>query len=129
MSLSDSLGAAICKIKNAQAANKEVVVLSHSGLIVAVLKILEKEGFISSFTVNESVKIPQVRVFLKVGSGLLSVLKRVSRPGLRKYCSLPDIPRFMGGLGLVILSTPKGVVSASEAKKLGVGGEVLCYVF
>jgi small subunit ribosomal protein S8 len=129
MSLSDSLGAAICKIKNAQAANKEVVDLSHSGLIVAVLKILEKEGFISSFAVDENVKIRQVKVFLKTGSGLLSVLKRVSRPGLRRYCSLPDIPRFMGGLGLVILSTPKGVVSASEAKKLGVGGEVLCYVF
>jgi small subunit ribosomal protein S8 len=99
---------------------------------VAIAKILKDEGYIDNFKVVEDERQGILRVSMKYGSAgekVITGLERVSRPGRRVYCGKDEIPRVLGGMGITILSTPKGVITGSACRRLGVGGEILCNVW
>jgi len=130
--ITDPIADMLTRIRNANTANHKTADIPASRTKHAIAQILKDEGFIDAFErVNEG---PQgvLRVHLKYGpekEKIINGLRRISRPGLRVYTGKTDIPRVLGGLGLVIMSTPVGIVSGKRAKKLGVGGEVLAYVW
>ena len=130
--ITDPIADMLTRIRNANTANHEVVDVPASRMKQAVAQILKDEGFINDFErVNEG---PQgvIRIKLKYGQNkekVITGLRRISRPGLRVYTSKTEIPRVLGGLGLVIISTSKGIMSGKRAKKEGCGGEVLAYVW
>ena len=132
MSMSDTLGDMLTRIRNGQSANKTVVQAPASRFRANVLDVLKREGYIRNFSQVE--KRPGIREFkieLKYfeGKPVISEIKRVSTPGRRVYSSIGDLPRTYNGLGISILSTPRGVMSDNEARAAHVGGEVLCQVF
>jgi len=120
----------LTRIRNGQAAEKTVVDMPSSKLKVAIAQVLKDEGYIEDFSVRNDAGKATLSVALKyyVGRPVIDRLERVSRPGLRIYRQSRDIPRVMNGLGIAIVSTPKGVVTDRKARSLGVGGEVLCLV-
>ena len=130
--ITDPIADMLTRIRNANTANHEVVDVPASRMKQAVAQILKDEGFINDFErVNEG---PQgvIRIKLKYGQNkekVITGLRRISRPGLRVYTNKTEIPRVLGGLGLVIMSTSKGIMSGKRAKKEGCGGEVLAYVW
>jgi small subunit ribosomal protein S8 len=130
--VTDPIADMLTRIRNANTANHKVVDIPASRTKTAIAKILKDEGFIENFErVTEG---PQgiIRIALKYGpekEKIITNLRRISRPGLRVYTGKTDIPRVLGGLGLVIMSTPQGIMSGKKAKKAGVGGEVLAYVW
>jgi small subunit ribosomal protein S8 len=130
--ITDPIADMLTRIRNANTANHEVVDVPASRMKYAVAQILKDEGFIVDFErVNEG---PQgiIRIKLKYGPNkekIITGLRRISRPGLRVYTPKTEIPRVLGGLGLVIMSTSKGIMSGKRAKKEGCGGEVLAYVW
>ena len=130
--ITDPIADMLTRIRNANTANHEVVDVPASRMKQAVAKILKDEGFINDFErVDEG---PQgiIRIKLKYGQNkekVITGLRRISRPGLRVYTNKTEIPRVLGGLGLVIMSTSKGIMSGKRAKKEGCGGEVLAYVW
>lgn len=130
MSTSDPIADFLTRIRNAQRANKAEVKAPSSQLKVAVAKTLKNEGYIRDFSITEEDGKLSITVSLKYfeGKPVIETLKRASRPGLRKFCSKDDLPKIMGGLGVAIISTSKGVMSDREARAAGHGGEVLCYV-
>ncbi len=131
MTMQDITSDVITRIRNAQKAVKESVVVPYSNLVSDFLKILMDEGYVESFDIiEERPGCRSIKVMLKYyeGRGVVERITRISKPGLRVYRSFKDIPSVLGGLGLAIISTSKGVVSDKEARRLGVGGEVLCYV-
>lgn len=130
--MTDPLGDMLTRIKNGQAARKDSVVTPASKLRISVLEVLQREGYIrgwSSETLDGS--HPAVRIELKYFEGQPAIreLKRVSKPGRRVYSGVTTLPRVKNGLGITIVSTPKGVLSDAEARQQNVGGEVLCQVF
>ena len=131
MSLSDPIGDMIARIKNAQARNHKKVDLPSSNFKAKIADILKNEGFIKDFKVASDEKKPILSLELKYHSGnpVISNFERVSKPGRRIYSRATSIPKVMNGLGLAILSTPKGVMSDTEARKNNVGGEIICRVF
>lgn len=130
--ITDPIADMLTRIRNANTAAHDVVDVPASRMKQAVAQILKDEGFINDFErVNEG---PQgkIRIKLKYGQNkekVITGLRRISRPGLRVYTSKTEIPRVLGGLGLVIMSTSKGIMSGKRAKKEGCGGEVLAYVW
>ncbi|HEY8313101.1 MAG TPA: 30S ribosomal protein S8 [Candidatus Baltobacteraceae bacterium] len=130
--ITDPIADLLTRIRNANTANHQVVDVPASRMKYAVAQILKDEGFINEIErVNEG---PQgvLRITLKYGpekEKVITGLRRISRPGLRVYTSKTEIPRVLGGLGLVIISTSKGIMSGKRAKKEGCGGEVLAYVW
>ena len=130
MSMQDPLADMLTRIRNAQMAEKSVVSMPSSTLKVAVAKVLKGEGYIADFQISSEVK-PQLTIELKYFEGrpVIEEVKRVSRPGLRQYKSVDDLPKVRGGLGVSIVSTNKGVMTDRAARAAGVGGEVLCTVF
>ena len=130
--ITDPIADMLTRIRNANTANHELVNVPASRMKQAVAAILKDEGFISDFErVNEG---PQgtIRIKLKYGPNkekVITGLRRISRPGLRVYTNKTEIPRVLGGLGLVIMSTSRGIMSGKRAKKEGCGGEVLAYVW
>lgn len=130
--ITDPIADMLTRIRNANTANHESVDIPHSRMKKSVARILKDEGFINDFAqVNEG---PQgvLRITLKYGpekEKVITGLRRISRPGLRVYTNKTEIPRVLGGLGLVIISTSKGIMSGKRAKKEGYGGEVLAYVW
>ena len=132
MIISDQIGDMLTRMRNAATVRHETVEMPASKLKVAVLKILKEEGFINEFEVIKGKPERLIRVRLKYGNdnrSIITGIERVSKPGLRIYAGHTEIPRVYGGVGIAILSTPKGVVTGQNAKKAGVGGEVLCYVW
>lgn len=132
MTMSDPLGDMLTRIRNAQGARKTVVVSPASKLRANVLDVLQREGFIRGFSEAElRPGISEITIELKYheGSPVIKKIKRVSRPGRRVYRKIKDLPRVYNGLGIAILSTPRGVMSDNEARAANVGGEVLCQVF
>ena len=132
MSLTDPVANYLTLLRNALQAKRQKVDIPSSNLLVEMTKLLKEEGFINNYKVTEEGSKTILRVYLKYGSKgeqVISGLKRISRPGCRTYTSCKSIPRVLGGLGINILTTPKGVLSGAEAKKQGVGGEVLCNVW
>jgi small subunit ribosomal protein S8 len=130
MSMSDPIADMLTRIRNGQAAEKTVVDMPSSKLKVAIAQVLKDEGYIEDFSVRNDAGKATLSIALKyyVGRPVIDRLERVSRPGLRIYRQSRDIPRVMNGLGIAIVSTPKGVVTDRKARSLGVGGEVLCLV-
>jgi len=130
MSLNDPISDLLTHIRNARLAKHRHVDLRISKLKLNVIKILEEQGFIQKFLINDERGI--VRIFLKYVEGrapVLQGLKRVSTPGLRRYVTSKEIPRVLGGMGIVILSTSKGVLEGEAARRLNVGGELLCLIW
>jgi small subunit ribosomal protein S8 len=132
MSMSDPLGDMLTRIRNAQHARLTSCLAPASNLRANVLDVLKREGFIRGFA-REEVRpgIAQLRIELKYNDGqpVIKEISRVSRPGRRVYSKIKELPRVYNGLGVSILSTPRGVMSDAEARAANVGGEVLCRVF
>ncbi|HCF4133793.1 TPA: 30S ribosomal protein S8 [Pseudomonas aeruginosa] len=130
MSMQDPLADMLTRIRNAQMAEKTVVSMPFSKLKAAVAKVLKDEGYIADFQISSEVK-PQLSIELKYfeGKPVIEEVKRISRPGLRQYKSVEQLPKVRGGLGVSIVSTNKGVMTDRAARAAGVGGEVLCTVF
>ncbi len=130
MSMQDPLADMLTRIRNAQMAEKTVVSMPSSKLKAAVAKVLKDEGYIADFQVSGDVK-QQLSIELEYfeGKPVIEELKRVSRPGLRHYKGVEQLPKVRGGLGVSIVSTNKGVMTDRAARAAGVGGEVLCTVF
>ena len=130
MSMQDTLADMFTRIRNAQQATKETVSMPSSKMKTAVAKVLVSEGYISGFSVEGDVK-PVLTIGLKYFQGrpVIEAIKRVSKPGLRQYRGTDELPKVAAGLGTVIVSTSQGVMTDREARKTGVGGEVICTVF
>jgi small subunit ribosomal protein S8 len=132
MNLSDPLGDMLTRIRNAQRSRQTVCVSPASKLRANVLDVLKREGFIRGFSAEElRPGIAQLRIELKYNEGepVIKEITRVSKPGRRVYSKIKELPRVYAGLGISILSTPRGVMSDAEARAANVGGEVLCRVF
>ncbi len=132
MSMSDPLGDMLTRIRNAQHARMTSCIAPASNLRANVLEVLKREGFIRGFS-REDVRpgVAHLRIELKYNEGqpVIKEISRVSRPGRRVYSKIKELPRVYNGLGVSILSTPRGVMSDVEARAANVGGEVLCRVF
>ena len=132
MAMSDPLGDMLTRIRNGQSARKSVVSSPSSRFRTNVLEVLKREGYIrnySSVDVRPGIKELKIELKYHDGQPVISEIQRVSRPGRRVYYGIRDLPRVYNGLGIAILSTPRGVLSDSEARTANVGGEVLCHVF
>ena len=132
MSMSDPVADLLTRIRNGQRAKKNSVTAPASNLRASVLGVLEREGFIRGFErYNVRTGIDEIRIELKYfdGEPVIREINRISRPGCRVYSKIRDLPRIYNGLGISILSTPRGVMSDAEAREANVGGEVLCQVF
>ena len=132
MAMSDPLGDMLTRIRNGQSARKSVVSSPSSRFRTNVLEVLKREGYIrnySSVDVRPGIKELQIELKYHDGQPVISEIQRVSRPGRRVYYGIRDLPRVYNGLGIAILSTPRGVLSDSEARTANVGGEVLCHIF
>lgn len=134
MNVSDPVADMLTRIRNAVGARHDTVQIPASKMKVAIAQVLKSEGFIRDFSVNHEEGRPQPTLKVELSySGrktpVLNGLTRVSKPGLRVYVQQREIPRVYGGLGIAILSTPKGVMTGQEARRNQLGGEVLCYVW
>ena len=131
MSLSDPIGDMIARIKNAQVRNHKKVVLPSSNFKVKIADILKSEGFIKDYKIEKDSNKPILSVDLKYYSGnpVISTFERISKPGRRIFSSADSLPKINGGLGIAIISTPKGVMTDVDARKQKVGGEIICKVF
>jgi small subunit ribosomal protein S8 len=130
MSMSDPIADMLTRIRNAQMVEKVSVTMPSSKVKVAIAQVLKDEGYIDDFAVKaEGAKI-ELNIALKYYAGrpVIERLERVSKPGLRVYRGRNDIPQVMNGLGVAIVSTPKGVMTDRKARQTGVGGEIICYV-
>ena len=130
MSMSDPIADMLTRIRNAQSVEKPVVSMPSSKLKVAIAQVLKDEGYIDSFAVKTEGVKSELEISLKYYAGrpVIERIERVSRPGLRIYRGRDAIPNVMNGLGVAIVTTPKGVMTDRKARQVGVGGEVLCYV-
>ena len=132
MYLTDTVADMLTRIRNANSAKHDTVDIPASKLKTAIAQILLDEGYIKGFTVVDDKKQGVIRITLKYGPNktqIITGLRRVSKPGLRIYTSCKDAPRVMKGLGIAILSTPKGIMTDKRARKENVGGEVLAFVW
>jgi small subunit ribosomal protein S8 len=132
MSMTDPLGDMLARIRNGQRANKNAITSPASKLRANVLDVLKREGYIRGYSQTDvRAGISELTIELKYheGKAVITEISRVSKPGRRVYSKIADLPRVANGLGICILSTPRGVMSDSEARAQNVGGEVLCKVF
>ena len=131
--MTDPIGDMLTRIRNANTAKHDTVDVPSSKMKLAIAKILLDEGYIKSYELVENGKFNDIRITLKYGASknekIISGLQRISKPGLRVYANKEELPKVLGGLGVAIISTNKGVITDKEARKLGVGGEVLCFVW
>ena len=129
MSMSDPLADMLTRIRNAGMVRYETVDVPMSNLKVGVAKVLREEGYINDYEIIEDSKQGILRIALKYGPNdekVISGIRRVSKPGLRQYVKADDIPKVLSGLGISILSTSKGIITDREARRLRIGGEILC---
>ena len=132
MSLSDPIGDMIARLKNAQVRNHKKVVLPSSKFKTKIADVLKNEGFIIDYKVNENQGNKhdlEINLKYNYGSPVISTIERVSKPGRRIFSSAESLPKINNGLGIAIISTPKGVMTDVEARKQKVGGEIICKVF
>jgi len=132
MSLSDPIGDMLARIKNAQKRNHKKILLPSSKFKVKISDVLKKEGFIIDYKVNENKENKsnlEINLKYNYGSPVISTIERVSKPGRRIFSSAESLPKINNGLGIAIISTPKGVMTDIEARKEKVGGEIICKVF
>ena len=133
MTMSDPIADMLTRIRNANTAKHDTVDVPSSKMKIAIANILLDEGYISKYDVVEEGGFPIIRITLKYGADknekIITGIKRISKPGLRVYAGKDELPRVLGGLGVAILSTNKGVITDKEARKIQVGGEVLAFVW
>jgi small subunit ribosomal protein S8 len=133
--VTDSLGDMLTRIRNGVAVGHATVAIPASRLTARVAEILKEEGYLDETQIIDTGKFPTLNLTLRyVGQRrerqpVITGLKRISKPGKRVYCGKDEIPRVLSGIGVAILSTPKGVMTGNQARRLGVGGEVLCYIY
>ena len=131
--MTDPIADMLTRIRNANTAKHDTVDVPSSKMKLAIAKILLDEGYIKSYELVENGKFNDIRITLKYGASknekIISGLQRISKPGLRVYANKEELPKVLGGRGVAIISTNKGVITDKEARKLGVGGEVLCFVW
>ncbi len=133
MTMSDPIADMLTRIRNANTAKHDVVDVPASKMKIAIAEILLKEGYIKSYNVEEVGSFKTIHITLKYGRDknekVISGLKRISKPGLRVYANAGELPRVLGGLGVAIISTNKGVLTDKEARTQNVGGEVLAFIW
>ena len=132
MSLTDPIANYLTLMRNAIQAKHQKVDIPSSKLLVEITKLLKDEGYIANYKVTEEGIKSVLKIYLKYGSKgekVISGLQRVSRPGCRVYTSRKSVPKVLGGLGVSILTTPKGILSGPQARKEGVGGEIICNIW
>lgn len=132
MSVNDPISDMLTRIRNAGMARKPEVLMPSTKVLVAIATVLKAEGYIADFEVIEKVPQNQLKITLRYGADKkhsIREIRRVSKPGLRIYAGREAIPRVKSGLGIAIVSTPQGVLTGYEARRRGIGGEVLCTVF
>ena len=131
MSLNDPIGDMIARMKNSQLRNHKIVELPSSSFKVKIAEVLKNEGFIIDFKVSSDEKKPKLEIQLKYnyGTPVISSIQRVSKPGRRIFSRAESLPKINNGLGIAIVSTPKGVMSDIDARKQKIGGEIICKVF
>lgn len=132
MSMSDPIADFLTRIRNARAARLETLEMPHSKLKNEIARILKREGYIRDYSTEGSGGKRVLRIYMKYSGDerpAIEGLKRISRPGLRRYVGADEIPRVLGGMGIAILSTSVGVLTDSEARKKRVGGEVMCHIW
>ena len=132
MSLSDPIGDMIARIKNSQLRNHKIIKLPSSNFKVKIAEVLKKEGFIVDFSVEtDESNLSYLSINLKYNSGspVINTIERISKPGRRIFSSAESLPKINNGLGIAIVSTPKGVMTDVDARKQKVGGEIICKVF
>ena len=131
--MTDPIADYLTRVRNAYSAGKKVVEVPSSKMKVAITQILCEKGYILSYKVAEGTPFNTIKIALKyhpqTKAAAIKKIERVSTPGLRRYTDVENMPRVLNGLGIAILSTSKGIVTDKEAKELGVGGEILCYVY
>ena len=131
--MADPIADYLTRVRNAYSAGKKVVEVPSSKMKVAITQILCEKGYILSYKVVEGTPFNTIKIALKyhpqTKAAAIKKIERVSTPGLRRYTDVENMPRVLNGLGIAILSTSKGIVTDKEAKELGVGGEILCYVY
>jgi len=132
MSISDPIANALTKIRNALQAKHSLVVLPKSKQILKIVAILKAEGFVEDFITKKSGLREEIHIALKYeaeGKPVINKIDRVSKPGRRVYCGKDEMPAILGGMGLAIISTSKGMMSSRDAQKQGLGGEVICSLY
>ena len=133
MTMSDPIADMLTRIRNANTAKHDTVDVPASKMKIAIADILLKEGYIKNYTIEEVNGFKSIHITLKYGKDknvkIITGLKRISKPGLRVYANAEDLPKVLGGLGVAIVSTNHGVITDKEARKLGIGGEVLAFVW
>ena len=133
MTMSDPIADMLTRIRNANTAKHDTVDVPSSKMKLAIADILVKEGYIASYEIVDDGAFKNIHMTLKYGADknekIITGIKRISKPGLRVYAGKDEIPRVLGGLGIAILSTNQGVITDKEARKLGVGGEVLAFIW
>jgi small subunit ribosomal protein S8 len=132
MAMTDPIADMLTRLRNANSVFHETVDIPGSKIKTAIAEVLKDEGFISDYTFKEDNKQGVITITLKYGPDrekVISGIKRISKPGLRQYAKHKDLPRVLGGLGIAIISTSKGIMSDKQARKAGLGGEVLAYVW
>ncbi|MFA5983911.1 MAG: 30S ribosomal protein S8 [Methylococcaceae bacterium] len=130
MSMTDPVADMLTRIRNGQSASKKIIKLPSSTLKVSIAKVLKDEGYITEFSTETTGSHTEMTIELKYyrGAPVIEEIKRISRPGLRVYKSKDELPRVLGGLGIAIVSTSKGVMTDRAARAIGHGGEVICTV-
>ena len=132
MAMTDPIADMLTRIRNANTVKHETVNVPASKLKVELAKLLKSEGFIADYEVKEEGKFKVITITLKydaVGKPVITKLERISKPGLRHYSKAKNLQKVLGGMGVAIVSTPKGLLTDRKARKENVGGEVLCYVY
>ena len=131
MTISDPIADALTRIRNANLVKHESVSMPHSNLKEELTKVLKKEGYVDSYTVEEVKGFKEINITLKYDNNqsVITGLKRISRPGLRVYSKAKNMPRVFDGMGIAVVSTSKGLMTEKEARANKLGGEILCYVW
>ena len=132
MTMTDPIADMLTRIRNANTVGHKTVEIPASNIKKSIAGILLEEGYINGFEVIEDEKQGMIKIEMKYGPAgekVINGIKKISKPGLKVYAKACDVPRVLGGLGIAIISTSKGVISDKEARRLGVGGEVICYVW
>ena len=132
MTMTDPIADMLTRIRNANTVGHETVEIPASNIKKSIAEILLEEGYINGYEVIEDNKQGIIKVQMKYGAAkerVITGIKRISKPGLKVYAKANEVPRVLGGLGIAIISTSKGVVSDKQARALGIGGEVVCYVW
>jgi len=130
--MTDPIADMLTRIRNANTAHHEVVEMPFSRIKASIAEILQREGYVAGYEVVKGESFDTLRMTLKYGPNreqLINGIKRISKPGLRVYAQKDELPKVLGGLGVAIISTSRGVMSDREARKAGCGGEVLCYIW